>query len=306
MSRAIEPLFALALLVVPGAAQAGPWTKEFLQHYVKVGADLYYTTDYVDARNQATGDETGIQSFIGTQATLYAEVGIFPLWPIQISASLPVTFATTTFKDPDLIGSDQLGRATAVRLGDLRVALQTSILRNGFQLAPQVEFKIPLYANDAVGSGLGPYRQWVPIPGEGQLDITPMMLMGGSFPTKLPLWIEGGIGYRFRTEAFVYWSTDLEFVDGVPFYAAVGVAPGKSWVVVRVDGIKNVKDDDVTREAVAIGPSVGVTLWRGLAIEARLAGELVANNAPRGISAGLSVSWRMPSPRDNDVQREEG
>ena len=62
---------------------------------------------------------------------------------------------------------------------------------------------------------------------------------------------------------------------------------------------------EVTREAVAIGPSVGVTIWKGLAIEARLAGELVANNAPRGISAGLGVSWRMPSPEDNDVRREE-
>ncbi|MCO4769988.1 MAG: hypothetical protein KDA24_08135 [Deltaproteobacteria bacterium] len=297
---------ALTLVALPLTAWAGPWTKELGQHYAKLGGDLYYTTDYFDSRLQGSDGETGIQRFVGTNLTLYGEVGVFPLWPIQVTASLPLTVGVSTFKDPALIGTSEPGTATGVRLGDLRVALQTSILRKGFQLAPSVEVKIPMYANDVVGKGLGPYRQWVPIPGDGQIDITPMMLMGGSIPTKVPMWVEGGIGYRFRTEAFVRWNTNLEFVDGIPFYAAWGLAPGRSWVVLRVDGYKNVRDDDVSREAVTIGPSVGVTVWKGLAIEARLAGDVVANNAPRGIAAGLGVSWRYPFPAASDASSSDG
>ncbi len=297
MSRLLLGAVVGALLV-PLSASAGPWTKELGQHYVKVGADLFFTTDYVDARNPDTGDDAGFERFLGTNITAYGEVGVFPLWPIQLTVSLPLTIGVSTFKDTALIGQGEVGTTTAVRPGDLRVSVQTSILRKGFQLAPQIEVKVPLYSNDRVGSRLGPYRQWVAIPGEGQIDITPMMLMGGSIPTKaVPLWVEGGVGYRFRTEAFIGWDTDLVLVDSIPFYAAFGLAPGKSWVVIRIDGNKNIKADEVTREAVTLGPSVGVTVWKGLAIEARIAGDLVANNAPRGISAGLGVSWRFPHPQ---------
>jgi len=291
------PALLIAASLLPLPALAGPWTKEFTQHYVKLGADLFYTTDYADSRIATNdGGAAGVEQFVGTAVNLYGEVGVFPLWPIQLTVSLPFTIGTTTFKDSALIGDGGTGKATGVRAGDLRVALQTSILRKGFQLAPSIEVKVPLYSNDRVGSGLGPYRQWVPIPGDGQIDITPMMLFGGSFPSKVPLWLEAGVGYRFRTEAFVNWGTDAVFVDGVPFYAAVGLAPGRAWVVLRVDGIKNIKEDEISREAVTVGPSVGVTVWKGLAIEARLAGDVVAKNAPRGISAGIGVSWRYPFP----------
>ena len=293
-------LVSLALtLLLPTMSLAGPWTKEGGHHYIKLGTDFFYTTDYADSRTTDTDDTTGVKEFIGTGINLYGEVGIFPLWPIQLTLSVPLTVGTSTFADTQLIGEGQVGKATGVRAGDLRVALQTSILRKGFQLAPSVEVKIPTYSNDRVGKGLGPYREWVPIPGDGQIDITPMLLMGGSFGEKIPMWAEGGIGYRFRTEAFVGWTTDNAFVDGVPFYAAVGVAPARSWVVLRIDGLKNIKEDDISREFVTLGPSVGVTIWKGLAIEARLAGDLLARNAPRGISAGIGLSWRYPFPAPN-------
>jgi hypothetical protein len=289
---------ALLLLCLPGLASAGPWTKALGEHYVKVGADLFYTTDYTDARTTNDDNRAGVSQFVGAAVNLYGEVGVFPLWPIQLTLSIPLTIGTSTFFDEALIGQGETGRATGVRQGDLRVALQTSILRKGFQLAPSIEVKIPTYGNDSVGKGLGPFRQWVPIPGDGQIDITPMVLMGGSIPTPtVPLWVEGGIGYRFRTEAFIGWDTDTVFVDGVPFYASFGAAPGRAWIVVRVDGLKNIKEDEVSREFVTVGPSVGVTVWKGLAIEARLAGDLAAKNAPRGISAGIGVSWRYPFPK---------
>lgn len=296
MSR-LAPLL-LALVLLPSSALAGPWSKEFGQLYAKVGADLYYTRDYDDAR-QGAGigpDGAGIQDLLSTQISFYAEVGVLPVWPLQLSVSLPLSIGRTTFTDPTLIGEDEIGIATGVRLGDLRVALQSQILRKGFQLAGSVELKVPLYSNDKVGQGLGPYRDWFAIPGDGQLDITPMVLMGGSIPTPVPMWIEGGVGYRFRTEAFVGWTTDIEFVDGIPFYATWGLAPGPVWITLRADGIKNIKDDETTREFVTIGPGVGITVWKGLAIEFRVAGDVVAKNAPQGVSGGFGVSWRMPYP----------
>jgi len=289
-------LTVLAACLAPSLAAAGPWTKGFGEHYVKVGADFYATSDYADARSAAEGETAGFDNFFGQTYSVYGEVGVFPLWPIQLTVHLPVSVGRAVFYDTALIGDGETGKTQTARLGDLRTSIQVAILRKPIQLGINLEVKVPLYSNGRVGFGLGPYRQWFPLPGDGQIDVTPMAVIGGGLPTKVPLWIEGGVGYRFRTEAFVGWETDLVFVDGIPFYAAVGLAPGPVWVVVRADGIKNIKDDNTTREHVTIGPSVGVTVWRGLAIEARVAGDVVAKNAPRGISFGAGVSWRWPNP----------
>ncbi len=294
MSRLLTLIAVLAIL--PSVAHAGPWTKAFGEHYIKVGADFYATNDYQDARASADEETAGFRNFFGQQYSLYAEVGVFPLWPIQLTVHLPLTVGTARFFDTALIGEGETGRSVSVQMGDLRVGLQAAILKAPFQLGATVDVKIPMYSGGRVGFGFGPYRQWFALPGDGQIDITAMVVAGGSLPTKIPLWLEGGIGYRFRTEAFVAWKTDLVFVDGLPFYAAVGLAPGPVWIVVRADGIKNFVIDETTREALSVGPSVGVTVWKGLAIEARFAGDVLTRNAPRGVSFGAGVSWRWPNP----------
>ena len=293
--KRLAPLLLLAFLV-PASATAGPWTKEFKQHYVKVGADFYVTSDYEDPRAESDGESAGYRSFFGQQYSVYGEVGIFPLWPLQLTLHLPVSVGRAVFYDTALIGEGEKGTTVTTRLGDLRVALQTSLVRKPFQLGASFEVKVPLYGNGRVGSGLGPYSQWFPLPGDGQIDLTAMLIGGGSFPTKVPLWVEAGVGYRLRTEAFVAWATELVFVDGLPFYAAIGLAPGPVWIVLRADGIKNFVADDTTREFLTVGPSLGVTVWKGLAIEARFAGDVLVKNAPRGLSFGAGVSWRWPNP----------
>lgn len=292
----IPRVLLLLLLLAPSTALAGPWTKAFGEHYVKIGADFYATRDYEDARATNDAETAGFESFFGQQYSLYGEIGVFPLWPIQLTAHLPVTVGNVVFFDSALIGEGETGKTATTRLGDLRVAVQTAILRKPFQLGGLFEVKVPLYSNGRVGFGLGPYRQWFALPGDGQIDLTAMIVAGGSFPTKIPLWVEAGVGYRHRTEAFVGWTTDLVFVDGLPFYAAVGLAPGPVWIVVRADGIKNFVADETTREVLTVGPSIGVTVWKGVAIEARFAGDVLVNNAPRGLSFGAGVSWRWPNP----------
>ncbi len=302
--RALERLlpFLLAALAVGLApardAAAGAWTKGFGGHYVKLSADFYRATGYVDP---STGEETDF-SFFGQQYGLYGELGVFPPHPIQLSVQLPLSVGTTWFEVPGL-GEQGTGHATTTRLGDLRAALQVAILHRAFQLAVAAELKLPLYANDSVGEEYGAYRIVFPLVGDGQVDLTGWVFLGGGLP-GIPVWIEGGVGYRHRSERFVGWDTDLVFVDGIPFRATVGLDVHPLIVMAQLDGIRNLRDDEVTRQNLALGPAVMVTVWNGLAIEARFQGDLWARNVAQGFGFGVGVSWRArpPAPGADEVE----
>ena len=111
------------------------------------------------------------------------------------------------------------------------------------------------------------------------------------------MFIEGRVGYRFRTEAFFGYDTSATFVDGIPFGLKIGATRGRLTVLFDLDGYKNLPGNDrFSREYLAMGPTMLLTLVKGLAIEARFSGQVISNNAPQGISFGLGVSWRCPYP----------
>ena len=280
---------ALVALAAPGTAEAGAWTKDFGAYYAKVGGDFYKPGAYVDPE---TGLETD-DSYFGQSYGVYLEVGVFPLWPIQVSVSLPVSVGTVTFSDPKTFG-DEKGRATTTRLGDLRIGVQGAILTKTVQLSLGLQVKIPLYSNDRVGSEFSTYQEVFPIPGDGQIDINPQLHVGGGIPTT-PLWMTGGVGYLHRTSTFVGWDTDLDFVDSLTFTYTFGGSVGPVLVLFQLDGNKNFVADAVTRESLSLGPAVAVNVWRGLSISARLQGEVWAQNAPRGVSFGFGVSYARPN-----------
>jgi len=284
----VVTLGILGAALGPTEAHAGAWTKAFGDYYVKAGADFYKATSYVDP---TTGEVVEGLEFFGQQYSIYGEVGVLPWWPLQVAVMLPVSVGTTTFEEPTVFPEGESARATSARLGDLRVMLQTSILKKDFQLSPAFELKVPMYSNDSVGSDFGTWSEAFPLPGDGQLDVTGWLMMGGAIP-KAPVFIQGGLGYRHRTEVFVDWTTDLVFVDGIPFTTTIGVTAGPFLGMLQLDGIKNIKEDDVTRENISLGFGAFVTVWKGLAIEARVAGDVWANNAARGVSFGAGLSWR--------------
>lgn len=290
--RFLPPLLLLVALATPTPASAGAWTKSWGEYYTKLGADYYKAVRYVDP---TTGEELEGLDFFGQQYSLYAEFGLLPWWPLQVSAQLPLTVGTLTFEDETNFAEGDQGRATSTRLGDLRVTLQTSILRNGFQLAPAFELKLPLYANGRVGSAFGTWKEAFPLPGDGQVDLTGWLLLGGPLPGT-PIFIQGGAGYRHRTEAFVGWEPDLQFVDGLPFTFTLGVGGGPFLGMLQVDGVKNFVEDDVTKQYLSVGGAVFVTVHKGLAIEGRVAGDVWADNTAQGVSFGVGISWRMPYP----------
>jgi len=287
-------MLVAALLVamassLPGPASAGAWTRDFLDSYIKAAADFYKTAGYVDPQ---TGEEYE-DDFFGQQYSFYGELGLIPVWPVQVSLLLPLTIGRRSFTSTQF-ADDGRAHATAIHPGDLRAGLQVAVLRRALQLSLQAEFKIPLYANDEVGLTMGSYREFFPLPGDGQVDVTARLLVGASLPRNIG-WIEGGIGYRARTEAFIGWDTDIAFVDGVPFEFRAGFTTGPFTGIVAVDGMKNVKADEYTREGVAIGGGALLALGRGVSLEARLQGEVWTHNAPQGVSFGLGLSLQRPS-----------
>ena len=285
----------MALLIATlwlSPAYGGAWTKEFGASYTKVGTDFYLPGSYVDP---TTGEKLEDLKFIGQQTSVYSEFGVLKHWPLQVSIQLPLVYGVTTFVDEVSFNEGDQARATSLRLGDVRLQVQAAILRKGFQLSGGVEIKVPLYANDGVGAKFGIWKAAFPLPGDGQLDVTPWVIMGGSIPGT-PLFAQGGIGYRFRTERFIGWDTRLRFVDGLAFNGTVGLTTGPLLTLFQWEGIKNFKEDEVTRENLYLGGALMWTVWKGLAIETRAGGEVWADNAASGLSLGLGVSWRTPTP----------
>ncbi|TNE88906.1 MAG: hypothetical protein EP330_12905 [Deltaproteobacteria bacterium] len=276
----------LAALLLPGVAEAGAWTRSLGSYYAKTGVDLYAAGTYQAADVVSTEG----QRFLGWQVGVYGEVGLLKTHPLMVSVQAP--FASNTL----YLGPPEGGlhpRATTRRLGDLRLSVQTSVLPDGGPLSVAFEAKIPMYANDSVGDAFGGYEELFPLAGEGQLDFTGWLLGGASFGG--PLWGEAALGYQHRTEVFLGWNGtgDLAFSDRLRFGAGLGLTKGRLIAILRVDGQKSLAaDDGVTAENLSTGPVVLFDVAEGIAIEGRLAADVWARNATRGMGYGTGVSIR--------------
>ena len=93
----------------------------------------------------------------------------------------------------------------------------------------------------------------------------------------------------------VFTVNDLDFLDSITFTYTFGGTAGPVLVMFNLDGNKNFVEDAVTRERLAVGPSVAVNVWRGLSISGRLQGEVWSRNATQGVSFGFGVSYQRPN-----------
>jgi len=256
-----------------------------------VGADAYGAVTYVDP---LTGETFEDGEFFGTQFALSGEVGLLPVWPLQITFRLPVFFGLFVLEVPEL---DEPVRATTVQPGDASVGIQVGLVRRPLVLAFGAEAKIPLYSISSIGQRFGAWQEAFPVPGEGQVDVT-LWLRGGGRPAGGALIIEAALGYRFRTEHFVGDSPDLVLVDGVPFELGLTADLKRAFVGFRLEGNVNVREDDRTRQRLAIGAVGSGVLGRGFSLEGYVLGEVWAQNAAQGIAFGLGLSWQglLPPP----------
>lgn len=273
------------IVLLATAALGGAWTREAGDHYAKIGADLYAASDYVDPLTGMPAD----RRYLGQQYGVYGEIGVLRAWPVQLTVQAPLSIGTVAFA---AAGYDGRARATTVRLGDAHLAVQAKLPVDAVQLAAALDAKVPLYANGAIGQDYPVYQGLFPKVGDGQVDLTAWLLAGGAVPHG---WLEGGLGYRHRTEAFVGWDVDLQFVDGIALTATAGAQLGPVAAMLKADGVKNLTRDELTREYLTAGPALLWTISGGVGLEARFAADLWARHAARGVGGGIGVSVRRPS-----------
>ncbi|MEM6928449.1 MAG: hypothetical protein AAF602_16055, partial [Myxococcota bacterium] len=273
----------MILGLLSSLALGGGWTRGQGATYVKVGSDLYQAL-----RFRLPGEaEDSVGDYFAHQHGLYAEVGLSRGHPVQLTVIAPGVVGTHRTRIFDAFGAVPV-RATTARLGDLRVALQTALLRDA-PLAIAVEAKIPMYRNGAVGNARINFAELFPKPGDGQVDVTAFVFAGASLSERT--FVEGGIGYLWRTDAFVGWETDLRYLDGMRGIAKLGHTVGRVLGVLGLEAQLAFAPDDVTRRFVVANVSALIDVGRGVSVEPRLGYELVAQNASQGVGAGLGLSW---------------
>lgn len=289
MTRARLLALACAIAFAAAPAHAGAWTKGFGQHFVRLSVEYFQAGSYQDSRDDAAfGGATGYNAI---STVLYGEVGVSPWHPLQLSASIPVTAGTLEFEVADAMEEGSPGRATTLRFGDARLGVQSPVWDLGFQLALAAELKVPLYANDDVGKEYPNYLDVFPLPGDGQLDLTTGLLAGWA-PWSF-LFFEAALGWMQRTEAFIGYTSTARFGDGVAGRGKVGFIWGPLIGMLEADGFYALEQTPFTRQWLRVAPTVMWTLWEGLAVDVRLAGDVLALNAPQGWAAGVGLSWRM-------------
>lgn len=266
------------------AALAGPWTRDAGSFYAKAGADGYWAGSYQQP-GVATRDE---DRFLGQQYGAYAELGLSKGHPVQVAAGAPVSVGTLWFVRREGTGVAE-GRATVHRLGDLRVRPQVA-LHPKAPVALAVEVKLPLYRVDSVCDEEPAFRAICPRPGDGQVDVMPLLL--GGAPLGERGFVEAGAGWLHRTEAFVGEPTGLGFADSVVVNAGGGAWAGPVLAMLKLDANVSPVVDETTAQALRVGPAALVDVAEGVGIEARFQADVWARNAARGVGFGLGLSAR--------------
>lgn len=270
------------MIALASVAHAGAWTRELGHGYTRAGLDLSWTAQFVGP----LGEEGG--RYRAEQVTGYAEVGVGPrAWPMQVGVGVPVIAGHHTTTVTTVVGPLDV-RASSTRPGDLRLVPQVA-LHPDLPVALAFEVKWPLYANDGVGGDVGPHELF-PKPGDGQLDLAPLLWAGAS---KGAWFAEGMAGWRHRTERFVHFTTDATFSDAWLLTAKGGARWGRALPVAQVDVTRSLRADDTSREAVTTSLTALVDVVRDhVALEPRAAADLWARNTSRGWSLGLGLSAR--------------
>lgn len=269
---------ALAVALSPSEARAGPWTRSLGHAYVKLGSNLFIADEFVDIDNQVSS-----ASFFGATTSVYAELGIWERLHLQLA--LPHVVFTNTFP---------AGRSfLTAGGGDARVGLQWTSPLDLLPHALRLEAKIPLY--DAAGplELSRALREQFPLRGDGQLDLSLWLSLGGSLP-GLPVYVFGELGHQLRTELFVGEGLPRSFLDTFLYTFEVGVTVCERVVVaVFSQGFLPYGDDEVTRGFVDLSAKLYAPVWRGLALEASAGFIPWATNASRGLSLGFGVSYNL-------------
>ncbi len=269
----------LATSLAPKEALAGPWTKKTGDYYVKF-SELYFSSDTFVAPD---GERVAGTDYLAFTSALYAELGLTKR--LHVQAFLPWTFSRNAF-------SDQGTRYATVGLGDSIIGLQTTPFDLGnLPWALRLEAKVPLY--DA-RPPVGPDALNFPALGDGQVDLTYWLSLGGSLYPK-PVYFLGEVGYRQRTEVFYGEGNGLEFSDGVAYRAQAGyIFKERLLVAGNINGVYTPNATQFTQSFLTVGPAIGVQLVGGLWLEATVDPMLWSQNNAPGTTWSVGISHKRP------------
>jgi hypothetical protein len=157
-------------------------------------------------------------------------------------------------------------------------------------LALRLEVKVPFYD---VGGVESPLAEQFPAPGDGQLDFSYWISLGGSIDS-LNIYLFAELGYIQRTEVFIGNGIegDITFRDSVGFRTQASyILFDRLHLGVLVNGVMSAASDESTKSYVSLGPVIYCRLWRGLAVEASFFPVVYAKNSAQGMSAGFGLSY---------------
>lgn len=271
----VAMLLASLVLVLPSLASAGPWTKEPGQVYVKASEMLFRSDTFV----AANGERVSGTDYLALTSAVYLEAGLTK--KLHFQAFMPWSFTRNEFTEIDT-------RYANVGLGDTILGLQITPYKLNLPYALRLETKIPLY--DVAGIE-GPEANMFPALGDGQVDVTGWLSVGGSLYPK-PIYFLGEIGYRHRTEIFYGEGSGLEFGNGLTFNAQVGYTFKERVLVAgNAGGVYSFVDDAFTQSFVTLGPTVAVFLPKGFALEAGASPMVWSRNNSPGTTYSIGVSY---------------
>lgn len=260
-------------LLLGGAAWAGPWTQNQDQYYVKLGETLFVS----DAFRDATGRlQTGVD-YVGWTSAIYFELGL--LDGLHVQGYVPHTAAANTF--------DNGNRYLSAGGGDMILGVQASVPGVDLPHGLRLDIKTPLYA---ISDIQGREAALFPLRGDGQIDTTVWLSVGGSVPqTSIYGFIEGG--HRFRSERFTGRSTGVSFNDSLVGFGQVGVDVHAGVLLMANSNlVMPYGDDAVTKGYFTAGPGLYWPVGGGYAIEANWDPILWAVNSAEGYSVSLGLS----------------
>lgn len=265
-------------LLAASPVAAGPWTREAGQAYVKLAEGWFFADEFVDASGQV---QTGA-AYLGQTTSIYAEVGLLPGDEHRLHLQLyaPHTIGTNDF--------DGVGQFRSARLADTTVGVQYSSPWRGLPHAVRVEAKIPFY--DASEPG-GLQAENFPLVGDGQVDYTLWLSLGGSIPNT-PLYAFGEVGHRWRTETFIGEGLDRSFEDSlVAFGQLGGDVYGGVLLMINAQAVRPYAEDEFTKGYVTVGPALYAPVGAGIALEAGYDYTVWARNSANGQAVTVGVSY---------------
>jgi hypothetical protein len=193
---------ALAVLTIPGRAEAGAWLREPGEAYAKGSVARLTGDEAFDASGERRPLEDPLlysgALYREVNASLYTEYGA-ARW-LTLIASVPLKLvereADALLPVGDIEGS-------SFGLGDLHVGLRLPLHRGRWLAAVEPDLKVPLYGQPAGGSD-------DPELGSGFVDFGGVAVLGTGIP-EVRGYAQGSLGYRIRggsTSEEVYWDAE--------------------------------------------------------------------------------------------------